>query len=85
MAPAPLPGQGAPLDSFQPLDKRPQRPLGRLLIVAYSVCGMIATMTPLLLWMAWSPTVLGLTLLAGFLACVGIVWLTKFLPEYADE
>ena len=52
MAPAPLPGQGVPLDFFRPRDKEPERPLGRLLIIGYSVCGMIATLTPLLLWMA---------------------------------
>lgn len=54
-------------------------------IAGYSVCGAVAVATPLMLWMTWSPEVYYLVLLAGFLACCGIVLLSKYLPEYRDE
>ena len=54
-------------------------------VVSYSICGAVATATPLLLWMTWSPEVYYLVLLAGFIACCGIVLLSKFLPEYRDK
>ena len=53
-------------------------------IVGYSICGLVATATPLLLWMSWSETSYYLIILAGFLACCGIVGLSKFLPEYRE-
>jgi len=52
--------------------------------IGYSLCGMVATATPLVLWMSWSETSYYLTLLAGFLACCGIVALSKYLPEYQE-
>lgn len=51
-------------------------------IASYSLCGASATATPLVLWMSWSPEVYGLVLLNGFVSCCGIVFLSKFLPEY---
>ena len=51
-------------------------------IAGYSICGIGATVTPLVLWMTWSETSFYLTLLGGFLSCCGIVLLSKYLPEY---
>ncbi len=65
--------------------RKGQSPLGRLAVAGYTVCGLVAAATPLLLWMAWSTTVFYLVILGGFLACCGIVLLSKFLPEYREE
>lgn len=53
-------------------------------IAGYTICGALATATPLMLWMTWSPEVYYLVLLVGFLACCGIVLLSKYLPEYRE-
>ena len=53
-------------------------------VVGYTICGLVATAPPLVLWMSWSETVYYLTILSGFLACCGIVALSKFLPEYRE-
>ena len=52
--------------------------------IGYSLCGLVATATPLVLWMSWSETSYYLTLLSGFLACCGIVLLSRYLPEYQE-
>ena len=35
--------------------------------------------------MAWSPTVLYLVFLWGFVACLGVIWLWRYLPENRHE
>lgn len=65
-----------------PLSERVIRWVG---IVGYSISGAAAVLTPFLLWMTWSPEIYFLVLLVGFLACCGIVLLSRFLPEYRDE
>ena len=77
-------GESAALAGAAPLT-RAERALRYVGIVGYSICGAVAVATPLLLWMTWSPEVYYLVLLAGFLACCGIVFLSKFLPEYRNE
>jgi amino acid permease len=51
-------------------------------MVGYSICGIGATVTPLVLWMTWSETTFVLTLVGCVLSCCGIVLLSKYLPEY---
>lgn len=48
---------------------------------AISVLGVIALLTPLMLWVSWSTTVFYVTLSVGVGACLIIVALTKFFPE----
>ncbi len=59
--------------------------LSRFAIIGTTTCGMAAAVTPLLLWMAWSPTVLYLVFLLGFVACLGVIWLWRYLPEHRHE
>ena len=59
--------------------------MDRFAIIGTTTCGMAAAVTPLLLWMAWSPTVLYLVFLWGFVACLGVIWLWRYLPEHRHE
>jgi hypothetical protein len=59
--------------------------LGRLAIIGSTVCGMAAAATPLLLWMAPTPTILYLTFLWGFVACLGVIGCMKYMPEHRHE
>ncbi len=62
-----------------------RRGMDRFAIIGTTTCGMAAAATPLLLWMAWSPTVLYLVFLWGFVACLGVIWLWRYLPEHRHE
>lgn len=77
-------GQGSvPRVDRREADDRPV--VSRIAIIGSTTCGMAAAATPLLLWMAPTPTILYLTFLWGFVACAGVVWFMKFMPEHRDE
>ncbi len=57
-----------------------QRLPPRVLHRCMSACGLVALLTPLGLWVAWSKLTLGVVLLAGFSALVVFLALLWMLP-----
>ncbi|MDP6705162.1 MAG: hypothetical protein QF893_02370 [Alphaproteobacteria bacterium] len=76
-------GGSVPQVARRPADDRPI--LSRIAIIGSTACGMAAAATPLMLWMAPTPTILYLTFLWGFVACIGVLGFMKYMPEHRHE
>lgn len=53
----------------------------RLLNFAINLCGMIALVTPLALWVAWSVPIFWAVLATGCGALLAVTVLVRFLPD----
>jgi class 3 adenylate cyclase len=80
----PTGGQGSVLQvERRQVDDRPI--LSRIAIIGSTTCGMAAAATPLLVWMAPTPTILYLTFLWCFVACLGVIGFMKYMSEHRHE
>ena len=59
--------------------------VSRLAGVGFTIAGLVAAISPLLLWMSWSITIYYLILLSCFSACVCVYWFAKYMPEHAEH